>query len=279
VLGGTSAFIRQQRMALLPAVLHPDPGRVAFIGLGTGITAGAALLDPATRSVTAIELSPLVAALSRKDFADLNGGAADDPRLTVLVEDGRLAMQAARGDWDLIVGDLFMPWQVGTGRLYSVEHFRAVREALAEGGEFCQWLPGFQLTPEQFRVIVASFRDAFPTAYLFRDDRSPETPAFALVGFRGGTLDWSVVERRTAVLRQTGRTRDGFVAFPNLVRALYVGVADGTPPSAGVRNTLDNGWIERRAGLDQIGRRWRYLDADTWALYPEYIGDFATAGP
>src|SRR5262249_30648758 len=154
-------------------------------------------------------------------------GFDHDPRARVVVEDGRVALAATRGAWDLIVGDLFMPWQVGTGRLYSVEHFRAVREALATGGEFCQWLPGFQLTAEQFRVIVASFREAFPTTYLFRDDRSAQTPAFALVGFRDATLDWDVVERRTAVLRATGRTRDGFVAFPQLVRALYVGVADG----------------------------------------------------
>lgn len=276
VLGGTGAFVRQQRMALLPAVLHPDPRRVAFIGLGTGITAGAALLDPAARTVTAIEVSPLVAAMSRKHFGDQSG--AGDPRLTVLIADGRLAMQAARGAFDLIVGDLFMPWQVGTGRLYSVEHFRAVHDALADGGEFCQWLPAFQLTAEQFHVIVASFREAFPIAYLFRDDRSPETPAFALVGFRGAVLDWGVVEARTAALRQTGRTRDGFVAFPNLVRSLYVGVADGALP-AGVRNTLDNGWIERRAGLDQIGRQWRYLDAETRAHLPEYVGDFATGAP
>jgi spermidine synthase len=278
-LGGSGAFIRQQRMALLPAVLHPAPRRVAFIGLGTGITAGAALVDPAVEEATAYEISPLVAAMSRKHFETLTGGFAADARARVVIEDGRVALAATPGAWDLIVGDLFMPWQVGTGRLYSVEHFRAVREALATGGEFCQWLPGFQLTPEQFRVIVASFREAFPTAYLFRDDRSPETPAFALVGFRDAALDWSVVERRSAVLRESGRTRDGFVAFPQLVRALYVGVADGGAPGVAVRNTLDNGWIERRAGLDQVGRTWRYLDEGTWSSLPEYLRDFSLAAP
>ena len=277
VLGGTGALVRQQRMALLPAVLHPDPKRVAFIGLGTGITAGAALLDPAARSVTAIELSPLVAAMSRKHFGDQSG--AGDPRLTVLLADGRVAMEAERGAFDLIVGDLFMPWQVGTGRLYSVEHFRAVRDALSAGGEFCQWLPAYQLTPEQFRVIVASFREAFPAAYLFRDDRSAETPAFALVGYRDAPLDWDVVARRTAAMRASGRTRDGFVAFPALLRSLYLGVADGALPVGLPRNTLDDGWIERRAGLDQIGREWRYLDVETAATLPQYLQDFATGAP
>src|SRR5262249_5752502 len=142
----------------------------------------------------------------------------------------RIGLAAARATYDLIVGDLFLPWQVGTGRLYSVEQFRAARDALADGGELGQWVPGFQLTPEQVRVIVASFREAFPTAYLFRDDLSPDAPAFALIGFRSGILDWDVVARRTAVLRQSGRTRDGFVAFPQLLRRLYLGVADAARP-------------------------------------------------
>ena len=56
--------------------------------------------------------------------------------------------------------------------------------------------------------------------------------------------------------------------------ALYVGIADGPSAPADIRNTLDNGWIERQAALDQVGRRWRYLDADTWSLFPTYVADF-----
>ena len=141
VLGGTRSFLRQQRMALLPAVLHPAPRRVAFIGLGTGISAGGALVDPAVESVTALEISPLVADLSRRYFDEESDHFASDPRAHVVLEDGRIAVAAATDAYDLIVGDLLLPWQVGAGRLYSVEHFRAVRRALAPGGEFCQWLP------------------------------------------------------------------------------------------------------------------------------------------
>jgi spermidine synthase len=41
VLGGTTAATNQRRQGLLPLLLHPDPRRVAFVGLATGITASA----------------------------------------------------------------------------------------------------------------------------------------------------------------------------------------------------------------------------------------------
>ena len=277
VLGGTRSLLRQQRMALLPAALHPAPRRTAFIGLGTGITAAGALVDPAVASVTAIEVSPLVAEMSRRHFEAETRALATDSRARILVQDGRIVIAAATQAYDLIVGDLLIPWELGAGRLLSVEHFRAARSALAEGGVFCQWLPMFQLTPEQFRVIVASFREVFPRAHLFRDDLSQDGPAFALVGFRDGDLDWTVVERRTRTLRGSGRTRDGFVAFPQLLRSLYLGVADGPLPDHTQLNTLDNGWLELRASRDQLGSATRYLDAGTARRPSEYLGGFSRA--
>jgi spermidine synthase len=279
VLGGTRSLLRQQRMALLPAVLHPGPRRTAFVGLGTGITAAGALDDPAVESVTAIEISPLVAEMSQRHFGAETQGLATNPRARVLVQDGRIALAAAPDTYDLVVGDLLIPWELGASRLLSVENFRAARSALAQGGVFCQWLPMFQLTPEQFHVIVASFLDAFPRAHVFRDDLSEDGPAFALVGFRDGDLDWTTVERRTRALRESGRTRDGFVAFPRLLRSLYLGVVEGPLPAAAQRNTLENGWLELHASQDQLGSAARYLDAGTWQLLPRYLGGLLRGQP
>ena len=41
VLGSSAAATNERRQGLLPLLLHPDPHRVAFIGLATGITASA----------------------------------------------------------------------------------------------------------------------------------------------------------------------------------------------------------------------------------------------
>lgn len=50
-----------------------------------------------------------------------------------MTEDGRTLVAASRGEFDVIVGDLYLPWGSGAGRLYSVEHFRSVRRALDHG--------------------------------------------------------------------------------------------------------------------------------------------------
>jgi spermidine synthase len=78
VLGRTSAAASERRQGLLPLLLHPDPQRVAFIGLATGITASA---GPAlgVEKTTVIELVPEVASAARKHFAPWNGKLLNVP--------------------------------------------------------------------------------------------------------------------------------------------------------------------------------------------------------
>ena len=62
-----------------------------------------------------------------------------------MLDDARNFLRATSERFDVIVADLFVPWQAGTGALYAREHFEAARAHLAPGGLFCQWLPLYQL--------------------------------------------------------------------------------------------------------------------------------------
>jgi spermidine synthase len=66
VLGGTASTGDERMQGHLPLLLHPAPRKVAFLGLGTGITAGAALLHPVDR-ITAVEIVPEVIAAVRRN--------------------------------------------------------------------------------------------------------------------------------------------------------------------------------------------------------------------
>jgi spermidine synthase len=66
-----------------------------------------------------------------------------------VVEDGRTYIASTSDRFDVISGDLFLPWAPGESRLYSIEHFQAVRRALKSDGIFCQWLAMNQLTRYQ----------------------------------------------------------------------------------------------------------------------------------
>lgn len=68
----------------IPLLLHPAaPRKVAFLGLGTGTTAGGALL-PTVEEVVALELAPEVVTATRGHFSEANLGLLTDSRVKVI---------------------------------------------------------------------------------------------------------------------------------------------------------------------------------------------------
>ena len=182
--GSSSSLIADARQALLPLMLHPAPRHALFLGLGTGVTASSAAED-ATLQVDAVELLPEVIEASahfRRAFAD----GVPNPRLHLLVADARRFVRATNQRYDLIVSDNFHPARSGSGALYTVEHFQAVRARLAVGGVFCQWLPLHQLDLPTLRSIVRSFMAAYPGGSALLATHSLDTPVLGLVAREDG---------------------------------------------------------------------------------------------
>lgn len=199
-LGGTAATGDERMAVHLPLLLHPNPERVALLGLGTGISAGAVSFHP-VRQVTAIELVPEVVTAARRHFAQENRGVLDDPRTRVVLDDARHHLRGSGERYDVIVGDLVIPWQAGEGALLTLEQFDAAHTALAPGGLYCQWLPLFQLSREEFEVIARTFLQVFPHTHVWRGDFSPGEPALALVGMVAPAIpDPEIVRRRLAAM-------------------------------------------------------------------------------
>ena len=194
-LGDTDDIPRQHVQAELPLLLHPDPRNVFFLGLGTGITAGRALRFPIER-LTACELLPEVVRASRTHYEPYLNGLFTDPRARVLVEDGRNYLLRTRETYDVIIADLFQPWEAGAGSLYTLEHFRTVRSRLGDNGFFVQWLPLYQNSWREFSVIARTMAEAFESVTLWRADFNHGSPTVALVGAGAGhALDREAVVR------------------------------------------------------------------------------------
>lgn len=176
--GSTATWTADARQALLPLLLHPAPGRVLFLGLGTGVTARTAAADPSLH-VQAVELLPEVVAASAHFTA---GQEAAAQRLHVAVADARRQVRTSDTHWDVVVSDNFHPARSGSAALYTVEHFQAVRSRLASGGIFCQWLPLHQLDLATLQPIVRAFLTAFPQGAAMLATLSLDTPVIGLVG-------------------------------------------------------------------------------------------------
>lgn len=195
---GTSATLRVDgRQAWLPLLLHPAPERVLFLGLGTGVTAASAALDRRI-DVQAVELLPEVIAASAHFLPALADDGTPPPALHQIAADARRFVRATGERFDVIVSDNFHPARSGSGSLYTVEHFEAVRARLAPGGLFCQWLPLHQMDLETLRSIVRSFMAVNPEAWALVASNSLETPVVGLVARAdGGRLDAARLRART----------------------------------------------------------------------------------
>ncbi|HEV8541747.1 MAG TPA: fused MFS/spermidine synthase [Verrucomicrobiae bacterium] len=180
-MGGTAARIAEERQADIPLLLHPRPHRAMIIGLGTGITFGAAANYP-DLMVDGIELLPGVVD-SMPYFAD-DRVALQDSHASVHIADGRRFVLTTTNSYDVIIGDLFHPAQDGTGFLYTREHFAAIRSRLAENGLFCQWLPVYQMDPGTIAIVMKTFLTVFPNAESWLLRFNIDTPVVGLIGWR-----------------------------------------------------------------------------------------------
>jgi spermidine synthase len=151
----------QRTLGHLPLLLHPDPRRVFVLGAGSGMTLGAVTLHPEVESIVLAEIEPGVLPATRA-FGEYNHRALDDPRLRVVFNDGRNHLQTTRDTFDVITADPIHPWSGGAAYLYTTEYFALAASRLRPGGVIAQWLPIYELTPEDVATVVRTFAQSFP---------------------------------------------------------------------------------------------------------------------
>ena len=183
-----SDMLTQKLVAHLPLLLHPDPKDVAIVGLGSGVTAGAALSHPIRRA-DVVEISPEVVEASRFFEAE-NHKALADPRTSLIVGDGRSHLLLSRRKYDVIISEPSNPWIAGVAALFTREFFEGAKARLAPGGLICQWAHTYTISDRDLRAIVATFTSVFPnaTAWMVNDNDllmvgalDPEAPPLASI--------------------------------------------------------------------------------------------------
>jgi spermidine synthase len=158
-------MLTQKLLAHLPLLHHAQPRRALVIGLGSGVTAGAALTHPIT-ALDVVEISPGVVAASNY-FRSENRNALADPRTRLLVADGRSHLRLASSTYDVVISEPSNPWMAGVASLFTREFMTSVRDRLAPGGVFCQWTHTYDMSRDDLRSIVATFTSVFPHASLW----------------------------------------------------------------------------------------------------------------
>ncbi|MFN7981244.1 MAG: fused MFS/spermidine synthase [Vicinamibacterales bacterium] len=165
-----SDMLTQKLVAHIPLLLHPSPKNVAIVGLGSGVTLGAALSHPIERA-DVVEISPEVVEASSFFDAE-NHKALSDPRTHLIVGDGRSHLLLSTSQYDVIISEPSNPWIAGVASLFTREFFEGARARLAPGGIICQWAHTYTISERDLRSIVATFTSVFPngTAWMVNDN-------------------------------------------------------------------------------------------------------------
>lgn len=113
------------------------PRRVLVIGIGHAYLVDALLDFDFIEQVVVVDLAPEVVEAVRANTLTGTSRVFNDPRVQVLIGDGRRYVQKAlaRGDrFDLIQNKINEPWHAGAGNLFTVEFFEMQRRLLTAGG-------------------------------------------------------------------------------------------------------------------------------------------------
>ncbi len=150
----------------LPHLLHPEAKRSLVIGYGSGMTLASVLTYP-VESVDCIEIEPAVLEAA-PFFESVNRGTQNDPRAHIRLNDGRNHLLMEKGKYDVIISEPSNPWMAGVASLFTSDFYKLVEKKLNDKGILCQWIHAYAITPEDFWMVVASVREAFPHVTLWR---------------------------------------------------------------------------------------------------------------
>ncbi|HBL31176.1 MAG TPA: hypothetical protein DD490_30485 [Acidobacteria bacterium] len=152
----------QLMLGHLPMLLHPDPQRVLNIGLGGGLTLAAVLRHRQAREVVQVEIDPLVVEAARLHFREANHAALEDPRVRMVIDDGRNYVDRTRHRFDVLISEPPNIWVAGVSGLFTREFYGAARRALAPGGLLCQWFPIHEMSAADFHTALRTLSLEFP---------------------------------------------------------------------------------------------------------------------
>jgi tetratricopeptide (TPR) repeat protein len=141
-------------------LLHPNPLNVMVLSLGGAITTGSVARHP-LEQIDAIELCPPVVKAAAL-FESWNHGVLHDPRLQIILQDGRNHLLTTQKKYDVITADATHPWSADSWILYTKEMYRLVHSRLTVGGIFCQWVPLHWMSMNDFKCVLRTMRTEFP---------------------------------------------------------------------------------------------------------------------
>jgi len=152
-------------LGLLPVLLRPEARSMLIVGLGGGLAVAA--VPSTVEKLHAIELEREVVRAHERVAPLRDDSPVFDPRVELIVNDARGALQLTNARYDAIVSQPSHPWTAGASHLYTREFFALVSEHLETDGVFVQWMGLNFVDAALLRSLVATLLEVFPHVCVF----------------------------------------------------------------------------------------------------------------
>lgn len=145
-------------LGMLAPLLHPNPDNALMVAFGAGMSAGAAA--QVVERLDCVDLNPDIQEVGRA-FERENLDVLNNPRVNLIVNDGRNQLFLTPEKYSVIISDATHPMSFDSWTLYSREFYELVKDRLKDGGIFAQWLP-VPTTDDALKLILNTFKKVFP---------------------------------------------------------------------------------------------------------------------
>ncbi len=168
VESGTSGDLTayQSLLGHIPVLVHNKPSNVLNIGFGCGWTIRAATMHPAVESIDCVEINPLIIEVNKNIFHSYNGDVINNPKLHIIINDGRIHVAHTRKVYDVIVSEIELS-SPETSALFTREFYNSIYSILSEDGILSQWFPRYEVTEEDYKIALNTIKGTFPYVYEF----------------------------------------------------------------------------------------------------------------
>ncbi len=91
-------------------------------------------------------------------------------------------MARTKKRYDVIMMDLIHPESPGAGSLFTKDYYEDAGKVIRPRGLVAQWLPLYQLSPFEVKIIMRSFASTFPHASFWIGSHNQDFPLALLIG-------------------------------------------------------------------------------------------------
>ena len=165
MLSERDEFVYHDMIAHVPLFIHPNPRSVLIIGGGDGGTAREVLRHKSVEKAVMVEIDGMVVDVSKK-FIPQTSCALDDPRLTLMIDDGVKYMAETNETFDVVLIDSTDP--IGPAKpLFGDSFYKNVARVLNDNGIVVSQGESIFYEKEAQQTILRSISNNFAVTSLY----------------------------------------------------------------------------------------------------------------